>query len=201
MSGPTWVFAVGGLPGSGKTTIGRALATAAGGALLDNDTLTNPLLAQIAALTGAGDDLDHPSLRGAVRDARYACLRDAGAEVAGVGCSVVLVAPFTAELADPAAWQQFAAPLRASGAVGVLLVQTLIDPAVALRRRAARGLMRDRKLAGDRDLAGDVTDGDTGRAAAPMFPSGVADLFVDGAADPALEVARLLATLPPTAQA
>lgn len=196
MSGPTWVFAVGGLPGSGKTTVGRALATAVGGALLDNDTLTNPLLAQIAALTGAGDDLDHPSLRGAVRDARYACLRDAGAEVAGVGCSVVLVAPFTAELADPAVWQQFSAPLRASGAAGVLLVQTLIDPAVALRRRATRGLIRDRKLSGD----GDVAASASGSAAASAFPSAsrseIADLFVDGAADPVVEAARLLAMLP-----
>lgn len=191
MSRSTRVFAVGGPPGSGKTTFGHALAVAIGGALLDNDTLTNPLIARIAALTGAGDDLDHPSLRGQVRDARYACLRDTGAEVAGVGCPAVLVAPFTAELADTLAWQRFSAPLRVTGVSGVFLLQMLIDPAVALRRRATRGLVRDRKLAAGGDppaVAARTVGGKSVR-------SGVADLFVDGALDPAVEVARVVAAL------
>lgn len=194
---PTWVFAVGGLPGSGKTTFGRALARAAGGALLDNDTLTNPLIARIAALTGAGDDLDHPSLRGPVRDARYACLRDTGAEVVGVGCPVVLVAPFTAELVDSAAWQRFSAPLRIAGVAGVFLVQTLVDPAVAVRRRAARGLVRDRKLLQGGVLAPESAE----TVGGPVVRSPVADLFVDGEADAETEVARVLAALGASGQA
>lgn len=191
MSRPTWVIAVGGPPGSGKTTVGRALSVAIGGALLDIDTLTNPLMARIAALTGAGDDLDHPSLRGPVRAARYACLRDTGTEVAGVGCSVVLVAPFTAELTDPLVWQQFSTPLRVPGVVRVVLVQTLIDPAIALRRRAARGLARDRKLLG----GGPPDPGVAGTGGGSMVRSAVAELFVDGTADAGVEAARVLATL------
>lgn len=203
MSPPIWVFAVGGLPGSGKSTFGRAMAVAVGGALLDNDTLTNPLMARIAALTGAGDDLDHPSLRGPVRDARYDCLRDTAAEVAGVGCSVVLVAPFTAELADPVAWQRFSAPLRMAGVTGVFLVQTLVEPATALRRRAARGQVRDRKLQQGRvpglgpvaSAAAAAAAGTAGTAGASVVRSAVADLFVDGTADAGAEAARVLAEL------
>lgn len=191
MSRPTQVFAVGGVPGSGKTTFGRALAMAIGGALLDLDTLTNPLLARIAARTGAGDDLDHPSLRGAVRDARYACLRDTGAEVAAVGCPVVMVAPFTAELADPVAWQQFSAALPPTGMSRVFLLQTLVDPAVALRRRVARGSARDRKLRHDGSPAADVV----GAAGGQQDRSTVADLFVDGTVDAGAEAARVLAAL------
>lgn len=63
------VWCVAGSPGSGKSTLGRAVAARLGACVLDLDTATNPLLAQLAALTGAGDDLDHPSLRGPIRDA------------------------------------------------------------------------------------------------------------------------------------
>ena len=141
---PATVIVVGGAPGSGKTTVGALLARRTGAALLDQDTVTNPLIAQIAALTGAGDDLDHPSLRGPVREARYACLRDTAAEISALGCPVVVVAPFTGELRDPVAWQQFSAPFGSS-----VLVAVTIDPAESLRRRLSRGSVRDRKLTTD----------------------------------------------------
>ena len=171
------VVVLGGAPGSGKTTIGAALARLTGAALLDQDTVTNPLIAQIAALTGAGDDLDHPSLRGPVREARYACSRDTAAEIAGLGCPVVVVAPFTAELRDPVAWQQFSALWGPS-----LLVAVTIDPAESLRRRLSRGEVRDRKLFG-----------------APPPPAGAelgrhVDVVLDGALAVESLVAEILST-------
>lgn len=137
------VVVIGGAPGSGKSSIGKLLARSTGAALLDQDTVTNPLIAQIAALTGAGDDLDHLSLRGEVRTARYACLRDTAAEISALGCPVVVVAPFTAELLDLVAWQRFSVTLDR-----VVLVAVTIDPAESLRRRMLRGLARDRALTG-----------------------------------------------------
>ncbi|WP_353649954.1 AAA family ATPase [Nakamurella sp. A5-74] len=161
------VIVIGGAPGSGKTSIGKLLARSTGAALLDQDTLTNPLIAQIAALTGAGDDLDHPSLRGEVRAARYACLRDAAAEISGLGCPVVVVAPFTSEIADPIAWQQFSGMLS-----GTVLVAVSIDPAESLRRRRMRGLARDGTVA-------------VGSGRAPGAEPGLhVDLVVDGAGFP-----------------
>jgi hypothetical protein len=178
------VIAVGGLPGSGKSTLGRQLAIVLRAALLDLDTLTNPLIAQIAGLTEAADDLDHPSLRGSVRQARYACLRDACADVAGAGVAVVMVAPFTAELRSRSAWAEFSAPLAAGRP---LLIDTVVDPGLALRRRIRRGLPRDQQ----------ITTGTPVGMAAPDQRSpadrSAADLTADGAADPAREACRLMA--------
>jgi hypothetical protein len=179
-----FVVAIGGVPGAGKSTLGRALAGAARAALLDLDTLTNPLMARLAAVTGAGDNLDDPSLRGAVRDARYTCLRDTAADVLGAGCSVVLVAPFTAERADPRAWQAFSGQLLAPPD-RPLLVEVGLAPELALARRRRRGLARDRSVGGPGGSA----------VPAPRAPSPVADLLADGAADPVAEAARLLAAL------
>ena len=175
-----WCFA--GPPGSGKSTLGRTVATRVGACLLDLDTATNPLIAQIAALTDAGDDLDHPSLRGAVRDARYQCLIDLAAENVRVGRSVVLVAPFTREGRDPRAWQQLAEPLLPAVPV---LIWVNVSPAVALHRRQQRGHARDR-----------TASSLTGPDRAPEFPRPIVDhVPADGAAPTEVEAERLVALL------
>ncbi|MDT4976001.1 MAG: hypothetical protein QOG98_1759, partial [Pseudonocardiales bacterium] len=58
-----------GAPASGKSTLGRALATRLGAAILDQDVLTAPLVAVVSALLGSAD-LDSPELAGATRAAR-----------------------------------------------------------------------------------------------------------------------------------
>lgn len=174
-SAPT-LIAIAGIPGSGKTTIGRAVATELGAALLDLDTLTNPLVRVLADQLGAGDNFDHPALRGAVREARYRSLKDAAADVASAGISAVVVAPFTTELAEAAAWQAFSA-----GAQHALLIEVRIDPSSAAQRRAARGLPRD--LAG----SGQVTD--------LPAPSTVAHLAVDGTQPVEDSVAAIVAAV------
>ena len=184
MTGPTAVGAaawcVAGLPGSGKSTGGLALARALGAALLDLDTATNPLLAVIAATTGAGTDMDHPSLQGAVRAARYAILLDLAAENLALGRPVVLIAPFTAEATDPAAWravQDRLAPAQAH------LVWVTVPTDVARARRLARGLPRD--------LKGTPVPADAALARVGGVPV-VRHLLMDGSADTELEVARVI---------
>ena len=175
-----WCFA--GPPGSGKSTLGRAVAARIGACLLDLDTATNPLIAQIAALTVAGDDLDHPSLRGAVRDARYRCLTDLAAENVQVGRSVVLVAPFTREGADAEAWQQLA---QAMSPAAASLIWVDVPPAVALQRRQQRGHARDQ-----------TASSLTGQGLVGEFPRPVVDhMLANGAAPTKVEAERLAGLL------
>jgi sugar-phosphatase len=102
-----WVVA--GRAGTGKSTLGLALARATGSVLLDLDTLTNPLLDLLH-----GDSPGHwndDDRRSVVRPARYAALRAVAASQVLLGLDVVLVAPFTAELAGGPEWQQLCAAL------------------------------------------------------------------------------------------
>ncbi|MGI8417360.1 MAG: AAA family ATPase [Nakamurella sp.] len=183
------LVAVGGIPGSGKSTLAQALAGRLDAALLDLDTLTNPLLSLLAAAAGAVDDLGHPSLRGEVRDARYRCLADTAAQVVSAGCSAVAVAPFTLELAEPIAWQEFSGP-GSNPAVSSVLICMHIDPAVARQRRNVRGLPRDQSLRGRESAV-------PGLVTVPRTPH----LCADGAADPRQEAERLALLLADSASA
>ncbi len=96
-----WVVA--GPAGSGKSTLGRALARARSAVLLDLDTATNPLLdAMTASATWGAGHWNEPEHREVVRPARYAALRAlAGDQVVE---ELVLVAPFTEELGGGPEW-------------------------------------------------------------------------------------------------
>ena len=171
------VYVVAGPAGSGKSTLGRALAAHTGSAVLDQDIATNPLMAQLARLVGAGDDLDHPGLRGPVRDARYQCLFDVAADNVGVGRDVVMIAPFTRECSNRQAWSLLADQV---GDAHVRLVWVTVPPEVALARRIARNLARDR----------------TAGAVPPPTPAPVVEYIeASGSADPALEAARVAALI------
>jgi predicted kinase len=175
---------VAGIPGSGKSTIGRALAGGLHAVLLDQDTATNPLMARIAELVGAGDDLDHPGMRGAVREARYRCLIDVAAENVSLGSDVVMVAPFTSEVRDPTAWAAMTAVLPVAQ---VRLVWVRISPAAAAERRRARGMPRD--------VAAELAGG-SGEAHVEAVPlPAMAHILADGTADARIEADRLVALL------
>jgi predicted kinase len=135
------VYVVAGPAGSGKSTLGRALALVTGAVVIDQDIATNPLMAQIAALVGAGDDLDDPALRGPVRRARYQCIIDIACDNGRLGRNVVMIAPFTAESSDVVAWAGLARQLAPAR---VVLVWVTVPPDVALARRRQRNLPRDR---------------------------------------------------------
>ncbi len=161
----TALYVVAGVAGSGKSTLGRALAERCQAVLLDQDILTNPLMVEIARLVGASDhDLDHPALASAhIRQARYRCLLDCALSNVEIGRSVVLVAPFTAEIGSAASWS---AAFAAFPSPPVLLWVS-VPPEVAALRRRARALPRD--------LAADLTR----RPPASVLPA-VPYLDVDG---------------------
>jgi predicted kinase len=137
---------ISGPPASGKSTLAVAVAARLRAALLDLDVLTEALTAVIAELVGT-DDLDDPTLAARTRDARYEAMLATAEHNLRAGTPVVLVAPFTAERADPAVWRAVRNRLRDAGGVPVLVWLRL--PADELvRRLQARGAARDRgKLA------------------------------------------------------
>jgi predicted kinase len=157
---------VAGPPASGKSTVGRALAREIGAALLDLDTATAPLVAVLSGVLGVRD-LDDPRLGGPTRAARYETLLALAEDSLAVRTPVVLVAPFTAECRDRAAWQAVETRLAVAGGLPTL-VWLHLDPDVVVRRLLARGAERDaakvaepaafrRRITGAEPLAPHVT--------------------------------------------
>ena len=151
------VVVVAGPAGAGKSTLGRALAAEMRAALLDLDDLTNPVLD--AAWDGPGHWND-PEHRAVVRPARYAALRAAAAAQVASGVNVVLVAPFTAELAGGDEW---AALTAAISPAEPFVVWIDAPPGVLAARVRERGDVRD-------------SGAESNPAAAPAIPH----LRVDG---------------------
>lgn len=130
---------VAGTAGSGKSTLGRALASALRAPLVDLDSVTTPLLDALPADVLGGHWLTSPHAA-AIRAGRYAALRATAADALSTAGRVVVVAPFTAELAGGAEWQQLRDAL-APAEPHVVHVDG--DPVVLASRRSSRGASRD----------------------------------------------------------
>jgi predicted kinase len=183
---PSRAYVVAGAPATGKSTLGAALARRVGAAPLDQDVLTGALTAVVAALIRAEPgDLDDPRVHSLTRRARYDTLVDTAAGCLAAGVPVVVVAPFTVERRDPAAWQRLVRRLDAPG--GVVLVWTTCPPDELARRLASRGAARDRrKLA---DFQGFL-------ASPTVAPPRVAHLPVDTTSALEVQVRSVLRVLP-----
>jgi hypothetical protein len=178
------VICCAGPPGCGKSVVGAALAGRLRWAVVDQDSSTNPLMEQVAIAAGIPFDLDEPRLRGAVRAARYACVTAVGRDNARIGVPTVLVAPFTSELSDPAAYEHLVAAV-APGVLHLVLVDTPAE--IRAARTAARGADRDRKPPGTAAAPGD------GAKESLTRPTGV--LVVPGLEPPEAIAARIIDTL------
>jgi sugar-phosphatase len=165
-----WVVA--GPAGSGKTTLGRALARHLRVPLVDLDSVTNPLLDGLGDLVAPGGHWNEEGRRARVRPARYAALRAVAADQVAAGLDVVLVAPFTAELRGGPEW--------------TLLTEALAPAPVRVAwLRAERALLEQR--VGQRREARDGV-----RTAAELDPPAVPHLVVDAAAATPEQLVRLL---------
>lgn len=131
-----------GVPASGKTSFGKELARSLGFALLDLDTVTNPLFEYVGGEFLVDVPTPDAPTRATVNDVRYQCLFDTAAEIMEVGTSVVVVAPFTSERTFPSSWRTVAERLRADPErVTLAWVDTPADEVVARMKR--RGADRD----------------------------------------------------------
>jgi mannitol-1-/sugar-/sorbitol-6-phosphatase len=171
------VIAVAGVAGSGKTTLGRALARQLRLPILDLDSLTNPLLDRVAE-TGHGGRHWLVDSDQRLREGRYAALRTTAADLVAVGSGVVLVAPFTAELKGGEEWDQLC---RAVSPAPVEVLY-LSGPAELMReRRRTRGEARDA-------FRSDGADG-------PGFPPSVPHVAVDATLTTAQQTFRAVRAL------
>jgi predicted kinase len=138
---PLPVVLISGAPASGKSTLSHLVARDLRAAVIDQDVATAPLVDVVQRLVDV-DDLDDPRLAGLTRDARYRVLLDLAADNLAAGVPVVLVAPFTAERTEPAAWAATHDRLVAAGGAP-RLVWLRLEPAEMLRRLRARSAERD----------------------------------------------------------
>lgn len=134
------VVGIGGPAGSGKTTLGRELATSQRLPLLDLDSVTNPLLDLLGA-DGPGGHWLRSDRASTIRAGRYAALREVARDVVATAGGAVLVAPFTAELRGGREWlllQEALHPCK------IQMIQLTGNEDLFAGRRAGRTASRDR---------------------------------------------------------
>jgi predicted kinase len=177
------VVLLSGAPASGKSTLSYLVACELRAAVIDQDVATAPLVEVVQRLVGS-DDLDDPRLAGLTRVARYRVVLDLAVDNLAAGMPVVLVAPFTAERAEAAAWAATRDRLVAAGGAP-MLVWLRLEPAEVLRRLRERASGRDAaKLA---DEAAYLSGAGATACRAPVVPH----LALDATLHPA-ELARVV---------
>lgn len=130
-----------GAPATGKSTLAVALARRVAAALIDQDVATGALVEVIGSLIDV-HDLDDPRLAALTRKARYDTILDLAEDNLRCGVAVVLVAPFTTERRQLAAWQELECRLSTAGGFVTLLWLQLPSEKILARMRA-RAAPRD----------------------------------------------------------
>ena len=148
MTAPT-LYVVIGTAGSGKSTVAQRLARQHGAAYLDKDAMSARFVEAALAAAGydPGDRESNPFYRDRILPLEYDSLLDVAGANLRLGRPVVLDAPFSPYLSDPAfiatAAERFDWP-----PIDVEVVRVRVSPKTLQDRLRRRGLKRDRvKLA------------------------------------------------------
>lgn len=137
------VLLIGGYPGSGKTQLGRIIASHSHWSMLDKDSTTRSVVeAALEAVGHSPHDRESDLYRSLIRPAEYEALMTAVLENLECGSSVIATAPFVTELADPAWCAEVRDKVEARG--GRLEVAWVRCDAEVMRRYIRyRGAARD----------------------------------------------------------
>jgi len=173
-----------GAPASGKSTTAAELARLMGAAVLDQDSMTNPLVDVVSHVIGSSDYGD-PRVAHLTRDARYECLLQVASDCLRVAVPVVLIAPFTSEREDPSAWEHLESRLHEAGG-RVRLVWIRLQPDRLIERLVERGATRD---------ADKISDPARYLASLNLEPPRVAHIEVDGALGSFAQAERIFQVL------
>lgn len=127
---------IAGAPGAGKTTLGNALIQKLGGTHLDFDVVSAKVVSKGRE---ARPDLSEAQLLAEIKDLRYASLMDAlRSHLSTSDKSLVVSAPFTREMSDPARWKSWTCLCP-----GHTLLWLFLDESERQRRVTGRGAARD----------------------------------------------------------
>lgn len=162
---------IAGPAGSGKSTLGDAIAEAWESPHIDFDAATMRVVREVAL---AYPTWTEAQVLAHARTDRYVALRDAVLEAMRVHPRVVISAPLRLESSSAASWREWTDPMVKGGST-VQLVWLQLATAERQRRMALRGLARDAEA-----LAG---------PGAPTTPPEAADRILDAS----LPVAELVA--------
>ena len=130
---------IGGEPGSGKSTLGRALSRCLKAAYLDLDTISFPFLEHLIRIDHAFKK--SAEYRSRHRNREYRSLLFVAAENLALGIDCVAAAPFTRERGDPALTEH----LRQRFGIDtpVVGIHITVSPELQLKNLLQRGEVRD----------------------------------------------------------
>lgn len=136
---------IGGLAGSGKSSLGKLLARRLGYAYLDKDTLTRELVDALVVEAGSEvgpGDRDTDIYRDRVRPHEYACFMNTIAENVELGVSTIATAPFISEMND-ADWIEDMTEMAEDHGASVHFIWMNCDIPITKNRITSRNARRD----------------------------------------------------------